>query len=140
MKVKVNQNQLNRILGKFLTKETGNQDDGLFIRMMKILRIIGQDEEIGKYLIREIGKGNIRHYKNNDAGLGGFEINFTINSLPMTLYGERIFFNRGGRDFDFELVSPFVGEDDRLDLSYSVLNKLHKSLIKYESRKLVGNN
>jgi hypothetical protein len=132
MKVKINQNQLSRILTKFLKSDGNESDPNFFIKMIKFLTIIGQDEEIGRYILKKIKNREIQNYgfKNND--ITGVEIQFSINSFPLILNAERIFFNRGGRDFDFELTSPFIGEDTKLDLSYSLLKKIYSSLFNYE--------
>ena len=128
MNVKINQNQLSRFLNKFLNQE--EIDPSFFIKILKFLRINGQDEEIGKYILNQIEQGNLTSY---DFERDDFYIviNFSVNTFPLVLNAQRIFFNRGGRDYEFELMSPVFGNDVNLDLSYSLLNKIYKELFNY---------
>ena len=128
MNVKINQNQLSRFLGKFLNQK--EKDPGFFTKMLKLLKINGEDEEIGKYILNQIDEENISNY-NYDGEVLVTTIRFSINTFPLELRAERIFFNKGGGDYDFELISPIFGEDDKLELSYSLLNKIYKSLFNY---------
>ena len=128
MNVKINQNQLSRFLGKFLNQK--EKDTGFFTKMLKLLKINGEDEEIGKYILNQIDEENISNY-NYDGEVLVTTIRFSINTFPLELRAERIFFNKGGGDYDFELISPIFGEDDKLELSYSLLNKIYKSLFNY---------
>jgi hypothetical protein len=129
MNVKINQNQLSRFLSKFTNQE--EIDPSLFIKVLKFLRINGQDEEIGKYILNQIEQENIKDYDFKGDKVLGMTIQFSINTFPLVLNAQRIFFNRGGRDYEFELMSPVFGDDVKLDLSYSLLNKIYKELINY---------
>jgi hypothetical protein len=131
MKVKISQNQLSRFLSKFIKKGGEESDPHFFIKMIKFLKIIGQDEEIGKYILNKIKNGEVTNYNFTGDKVIGASYNFSINSFPLVLNAQRIFFNRGGRDYDFELLSPIFGDDDKLDLSFSLLNKIHKELFNY---------
>jgi hypothetical protein len=129
MNVKINQNQLSRFLSKFLNQE--ETDPSFFIKMLKFLRINGQDEEIGKYILNQIEEENIENYNFDGDKVLGMTIQFSINTFPLVLTAQRIFFNKGGADYEFELTSPVFGDDVKLDLSYSLLNKIYKKLINY---------
>ena len=129
MNVKINQNQLSRFLSKFTNQE--EIDPSFFIKVLKFLRINGQDEEIGKYILNQIEQENIKDYDFKGDKVLGMTIQFSINTFPLVLKAQRIFFNRGGRDYEFELMSPVFGDDVKLDLSYSLLNKIYKELINY---------
>ena len=129
MNVKINQNQLSRFLSKFTNQE--EIDPSFFIKVLKFLRINGQDEEIGKYILNQIEQENIKDYDFKGDKVLGMTIQFSINTFPLVLNAQRIFFNRGGRDYEFELMSPVFGDDVKLDLSYSLLNKIYKELINY---------
>lgn len=129
MNVKINQNQLSRFLNKFLNQE--ETDPSFFIKMLKFLRINGQDEEIGKYILNQIEEENIENYNFDGDKVLGMTIQFSINTFPLVLTAQRIFFNKGGADYEFELTSPVFGDDVKLDLSYSLLNKIYKKLINY---------
>ena len=129
MNVKINQNQLSRFLGKFLSQE--EKDTGFFIKMLKLLKINGQDEEIGKYILNQIKQENIENYNFDGDKVLGMTIQFSIKTFPLVLTAQRIFFNKGGGDYEFELTSPVFGDDVKLDLSYSMLNNIYKELINY---------
>ncbi len=129
MNVKINQNQLSRFLSKFTNQE--EIDPSFFIKVLKFLRINGQDEEIGKYILNQIEQENIKDYDFKGDKVLGMTIQFSINTFPLVLNAQRIFFNRGGRDYEFELMSPVFGDDVKLDLSYSLLNKIYKELFNY---------
>jgi hypothetical protein len=129
MNVKINQNQLSRFLSKFTNQE--EIDPSFFIKVLKFLRINGQDEEIGKYILNQIEQENIKDYDFKGDKVLGMTIQFSINTFPLVLNTQRIFFNRGGRDYEFELMSPVFGDDVKLDLSYSLLNKIYKELFNY---------
>jgi hypothetical protein len=129
MNVKINQNQLSRFLNKFLNQE--ETDPSFFIKMLKFLRINGQDEEIGKYILNQIEQENITDYNFYGDKVLGMTIQFSINTFPLVLNAQRIFFNKGGGDYEFELTSPVFGNDVNLDLSYSLLNKIYKELFNY---------
>ena len=129
MNVKINQNQLSRFLSKFTSQE--ETDPSFFIKVLKFIRINGQDEEIGKYILNQIEQENIKDYDFKGDKVLGMTIQFSINTFPLVLNAQRIFFNRGGRDYEFELMSPVFGDDVKLDLSYSLLNKIYKELINY---------
>jgi hypothetical protein len=129
MNVKINQNQLSRFLSKFTNQE--EIDPSFFIKVLKFLRINGQDEEIGKYILNQIEQENIENYNFDGDKVLGMTIQFSINTFPLVLNAQRIFFNRGGRDYEFELTSPVFGDDVKLDLSYSMLNNIYKELINY---------
>jgi len=129
MNVKINQNQLSRFLNKFLNQE--ETDPSFFIKMLKFLRINGQDEEIGKYILNQIEQGNITDYNFYGDKVLGMTIQFSINTFPLVLNAQRIFLNKGGGDYEFELTSPVFGNDVNLDLSYSLLNKIYKELFNY---------
>jgi hypothetical protein len=132
MKVKIGQNQLSKFLTKFLKNSDEESDPNFFIKMIKFLKIIGQDEEIGRYILNKIKNGEVTNYDFKGDKVLGVTISFSINSFPLVLDSQRIFFNRGGRDYEFELSSPIFGDDDKLDLSFSLLNKIYKELFNYQ--------
>jgi hypothetical protein len=129
MNVKINQNQLSRFLNKFSNEIERDKERGLFTKILKFLRINGKDEEIGKYILNQIKLENIQNYDYQGDIITS--IQFSINTFPLNLTAHRIFFNKGGRDYDFELTSPIFGEENKLDLSYSLLNKIYKELFNY---------
>jgi hypothetical protein len=73
----------------------------------------------------------ISDYNFNGDKVLGMTIQFSINTFPLVLTAQLIFFNKGGGDYEFELTSPVFGDDVKLDLSYSLLNKIYKGLFNY---------
>lgn len=131
MNVKINQNQLSKFLSKFSNEIEQDKEPGLFTKILKFLRINGKDEEIGRYILNQIELENIGGYEYRGDNMISISIHFSINTFPLVLKAHRIFFNKGGHDYDFELTSPIFGEDNKLDLSYSLLNKIYKELFNY---------
>lgn len=131
MNVKINQNQLSKFLSKFSNEIEQDKEPGLFTKILKFLRINGKDEEIGRYILNQIELENIGSYDYRGDNMINISIHFSINTFPLVLNAHRIFFNKGGHDYDFELTSPIFGEENKLDLSYSLLNKIYKGLFNY---------
>lgn len=131
MNVKINQNQLSKFLSKFSNEIEQDKEPGLFTKILKFLRINGKDEEIGRYILNQIKLENIQNYDYQGDNIISISIQFSINTFPLKLTAHRIFFNKGGHDYDFELTSPIFGEENKLDLSYSMLNKIYKELFNY---------
>jgi hypothetical protein len=129
MNVKINQNQLSRFLSKFTNQE--ETDSSFFIKVLKFITINGQDEEIGKYILNQIKQESITNYDFSGDEVLNTSIQFSINTFPLVLNTQRIIFNRGGRDYEFELTSPIFGDEVKLDLSYSLLSKIYKELFNY---------
>lgn len=130
MKIIVNQSQLSKFLTKFLSEDGKPYTPSLLTKIFKYLHIIGKDEEIGMYILRQIKNENLTDY-NFKKDLIFSEFTFSINSFPFKLSLKKIIFNRGGRDMEFTLTSPVFGDDIELDLSYSLLNKIYKGLFNY---------
>jgi hypothetical protein len=130
MKVIVKQNQLSKFLTKFLSEDGKEYNPTMIVKFLKYLHIIGKDEEIGLYILNQIKKENLTNYDINHDFLNT-EITFSIKSFPFKLLSDKIIFNRGGRDMEFTLTSPILGNDVELDVSYRVLKKIHSQLFNY---------
>lgn len=130
MKVIVKQNQLSKFLTKFLSEDGKEYNPTTIVKFLKYLHIIGEDEEIGVYILKQIKKENLTSYNINHEFLKT-EITFSIKTFPFKLSANKIIFNRGGRDMEFSLTSPILGDDVELDISYHVLKKIHSSLFNY---------
>jgi hypothetical protein len=130
MKVIVKQNQLSKFLTKFLSEDGKEYNPTMIVKFLKYLHIIGKDEEIGLYILNQIKKENLTNYDINHDFLNT-EITFSIKSFPFKLLADKIIFNGGGRDMEFTLTSPILGNDVELDVSYRVLKKIHSQLFNY---------
>lgn len=130
MKIIINHNQLNKFLTKFLSEDGKPYTPSLLSKFLKYLHIIGKDEEIGRYILRQIKNKNLTDY-NFNIDIIFSEITFSINSFPFKLSSRKIIFNRGGRDMEFSLTSPVFGNDVELDISYRVMEKIYEQLFNY---------
>lgn len=130
MKVIVKQNQLSKFLTKFLSEDGKEYSPTTIVKFLKYLHIIGKDEEIGIYILKQIKKENLTSYNINHEFLNT-EIKFSIKTFPFKLLANKIIFNRGGRDMEFSLTSPVLGDDIELDISYYVLKKIYSQLFNY---------
>jgi hypothetical protein len=61
MKVKITQNQLSRFLTKFIKNDGKESDPNFLVKIIKFLKIIGQDEEIGRYILNKIKNGEAKN-------------------------------------------------------------------------------
>lgn len=130
MKIIVNQSQISKFLTKFLSEDGKPYTPSLLTKLLKYLHIIGKDEEIGVYILRQIKNENLTDYNFNKDMIFS-EITFSINSFPFKLSSKKIIFNRGGRDMEFSLTSPVFGDDIELDISYWVMEKIYEQLFNY---------
>lgn len=130
MKIIVNQSQISKFLTKFLSEDGKPYTPSLLTKLLKYLHIIGKDEEIGVYILRQIKNENLTDYNFNKDMIFS-EITFSINSFPFKLSSKKIIFNRGGRDMEFSLTSPVFGDDIELDVSYWVMEKIYELLLNY---------
>lgn len=130
MKVKVSNTRLSQFLSKFFSDDGKMHEPSLINKMLKFSHIIGNDEEIGLYLIKQLKQENLTSY---DFERDDFYvvINFSVNTFPLTLTGHKIFFNRGGRDMEIDITSPLLGDDVGLDISYRTKLKIYKLLFNY---------
>jgi hypothetical protein len=73
---------------------------------------------------------NFHHFSKENDGMITDELNFTIGkSLPLKLTSTKIIFNRGGQDREFSLISPLLGDEFEMDISYSMMYKIYKALL-----------
>lgn len=130
MKIIVNQTKLGKLVNRFLNDEGEKYSPTFIGNILKYLHIIGKDEHIGRYILKKIKQGDIKHFNKENDGFITDEINFTINkSFPLKLTSTKIIFNRGPEDREFKLMSPLLGDEFEMDLSYSMMDKIYKALL-----------
>jgi hypothetical protein len=130
MKIIVNQTKLGKLVNRFLNDEGEKYSPTFIGNILKYLHIIGKDEEVGRYILKNIKEGNFHHFSKENDGMITDELNFTIGkSLPLKLTSTKIIFNRGGQDREFSLISPLLGDEFEMDISYSMMYKIYKALL-----------
>jgi hypothetical protein len=130
MRIIVNQTILGKLVNRILNDDGEKYSPTLINNILKYLHIIGKDEEIGQYILKNIKEGNIQDFSRETDRIMYDEINFTIGGrLPLKLTSEKIIFNRGGQDREITIMSPYVGNEFKMDLSYSISDKIYKALL-----------
>ncbi len=130
MRIIVNQTILGKLVNRILNDDGEKYSPTLINNILKYLHIIGKDEEIGRYILKNIKEGNIQDFSRETDRIMYDEINFTIGGrLPLKLTSEKIIFNRGGQDRKITIMSPYVGNEFKMDLSYSISDKIYKALL-----------
>jgi hypothetical protein len=130
MRIIVNQTILGKLVNRILNDDGEKYSPTLINNILKYLHIIGKDEEIGRYILKNIKEGNIQDFSRETDRIMYDEINFTIGGrLPLKLTSEKIIFNRGGQDREITIMSPYVGNEFKMDLSYSISDKIYKALL-----------